>query len=323
MGLGEFIRGQFVDVIEHIDTDNKLLVYKYVRPGNEVKQGASLIVRNGQVAAFVHMGRIADIFGPGTYTLNTGNLPILSSLKAFVNFFNSPIKSDLYFINTTRFINNEWNTPNPILLRDKDMNMVRITAFGKYSFRVSDVNVFLNEIFGARHLNMTYDIVSFMNSFVSEAVALALGESDVPVLDMAVKYRSMSQKICEYVNERCFPLGFEIPELMIENISLPEEVERLIDEQSGIGMAAKDMGTFMQYQTARAMRDASKQKGGLAGLGAGYALGNKMVENLPQQNPSTAEPSNVEKIREYKALLDEHLITEEEFTELKRKLLGI
>ena len=136
MGLGDFIKGQFIDVIEHVDETNKLLVYKFERYGDEIKQGASLIVREGQAAVFIYKGQIADIFSPGSYNLDTKNLPVLSSLGALPRLFNSPIKSDLYFINTTQFIGNRWGTKNPILMRDKDFGIVRITSFGTYSFRV-------------------------------------------------------------------------------------------------------------------------------------------------------------------------------------------
>ena len=278
MGISDFIIGQFIDVIEYIDESNKLLVYKFTRQGNEIKEGSNLIVRNGQAAVFVHRGQIEDIFLPGNYKLDTGNLPILSSLKAVTTLFNSPIKSDLYFVNTTQFIGNKWGTKNPILMRDNDFGMVRITAFGSFSFQVSDVNVFMNEVFGARKLNMTYDIMEFLESFISESISEAIGQSGVPVLDLATNYRKLADLVRDYANKKARKMGIDVFEAVIENISLPEEVEKLIDEQSGIGMAAQNMDNFMKYQTARAMRDASKQKGGLAGLGAGFAFGNQFCE---------------------------------------------
>lgn len=322
MGIADFIKGQFIDVIEHVDESNKLLVYKFARQGNEIKQGANLIVRNGQAAVFVHRGQIADIFSPGNYKLDTGNLPILSSLKAVTSLFNSPIKSDLYFVNTTQFIGNRWGTKNPILMRDNDLGMVRITAFGMFSFQVSDVKIFINEVFGARKLNMTYDIMEFLKSFISEAISEAIGQSSVAVLDLAANYRKLADLVRDYANDKARKLGIDVFEAVIENISLPEEVEKLIDEQSGIGMAARNMDNFMKYQTARAMRDASKQKGGLAGLGAGFAFGNHVSQTIGN-NMNTEDKSNVNKIREYKKLLDEGIITEEEFREVKKQILGI
>lgn len=323
MGFGDFVKGQFIDVIEHVDESNKLLVYKWERYGDEIKQGASLIVREGQAAVFVHKGQIADVILPGSYKLDTNNLPVLSSLAALPRLFNSPIKSDLYFINTTQFIGNRWGTKNPIMMRDADFGFVRVTAFGVYSFRVKDAAVFIREVFGARKMNMTYDILQYLNSFVSESIAEVIAKSETPILDLAVNYRGLSTMLREKVNEKATFLGLEIIEAVVENVSLPPEVEKAIDEQSGIGLASKNMDTFVQYQTVRAMRDASKQQGGLAGLGAGMAFGKKIAETIETPAANTNGINPVEKLREYKSLLDEGIITQEEFDALKKQLLKI
>lgn len=324
MGLSEFIKSQFVDVIEYVeDTNTKTLIYKYTRYGDEIKQGAELIVRNGQCAVFVHKGVIADILAAGNYKLNTQNLPFLSSLKAIPYLFNSPIKSDLYFINTTQFIGIRWGTKGPIIMRDKDFNMVRISAYGSYSFRILNIRYFMEEIFGARKLSMTHDILSFLWSFVSESISMAISESNIPVLDLATNYRQLSGRLCEYVNDRAKKLGIVILDTVIDKITLPKEVEKMIDEQSGIGMASKNMNAFMQYQTARAMRDASNQQGGLAGLGVGFAVGNQFMNSISETKNSQGEKSDIEKVREYKALLDDGVITDEEFQNIKRKILGL
>ena len=316
-----FWGSQFIDVIEYVDESNKMLVSKFERRGDEIKQGAKLIVRNGQCAVFVFQGRIADIFAPGSYKLNTGNLPVLSSLAALPYKFNSPIKSDVYFVNTTQFINNRWGTKNPILMRDPDFNVVRVTAFGTHAFQITDVNRFMTQVFGARKLNMTYDILSFLNSFVSESVSAAIAQSKLPVLDLATSYREFSKTVLDYANQKAANLGFRFTDLAIENISLPQEVERLIDEQSGVGIASKNMDRFVQYQTARAMREASNKDGGLAALGASFAFGRQMADTVGQA--SAKEENKVEKLREYKKLLDEGVISEVEFTEIKKKLLDL
>ena len=316
-----FWGGQFIDVIEYVDESNKMLVSKFERRGDEIKQGAKLIVRNGQCAVFVFQGRIADIFAPGSYKLNTGNLPVLSSLAALPYKFNSPIKSDVYFVNTTQFINNRWGTKNPFLIRDPDFNVVRVTAFGSHAFQIMDVNRFMTQVFGARKLNMTYDILSFLNSFVSESVSAAIAQSKLPVLDLATSYREFSKTVLDYANQKAANLGFRFTDLAIENISLPQEVEKLIDEQSGVGIASKNMDRFVQYQTARAMREASNKDGGLAALGASFAFGRQMADTVGQA--SVKEENKVEKLREYKKLLDEGVISEVEFTEIKKKLLDL
>lgn len=331
MGFGDFVKGQFIDVIEYVDdSPSKLLVYKFTRYGNEIKHGARLIVRNGQAAVFVHIGQIADVFEPGDYKLDTGNLPILSSLAALPMLFNSPIKSDLYFINTTQFINNKWGTKNPIIKRDPDMGLVRITSFGSYSFKVTNPQLFMTEIFGARSLNMTYDIIQYLTTFVGESIAQCLGETHTSVLDLATHYRELSSTITPYANEKAKQLGIEIITATIENIGLPEEVEKLIDEQSGIGLASRNMDTFIQYQSARAIRDAAKQPGGMSGIGAGLAVGKVVATNISKsvgspksevENSNKKRMSLAEELEKYKDLLDRGILTQEEFDEVKSRLL--
>ena len=316
MGIGDFVKGQFIDVIEHVDDGGKLLVYKHDRYKNEIKQGAQLIVREGQSAVFIYKGQITDIFAPGAYRLDTGNLPILSSLKAVPFLFNSPIKSDLYFINTTQFIGNRWGTKSPILIRDKDFGIVRVTAFGTYSFRIT----FIREVFGPRKMNMTYEILQYLNSFVGESVAMVLANSNIPVLDLAADYRNLAGLLGEKVNEKAAALGILIQEAVIENIGLPENVERVVDEQSGMGLASKDMATYVQYQTVQAMRDASKQQSGLAGIGASAAFGAQITHTMAETSSAN---SPMDKLREYKSLLDDEIITQEEFDRLKSKLLNL
>lgn len=337
MGLGDFLKDQFIDVIEFVDdSPEKTLVSKYVRKGDEIKQGARLVVRNGQAAVFVHRGVIADIFGPGNYKLNTGNLPLLSALAALPTLFNSAIKSDLYFINTTQFINNRWETKNPIIKRDPEMGIVRITSFGTFSFKVGDPETFMTEVFGARSLNMTYDIVDYLTSFVGESIAQCLGESEQSVIDLATHYRKLSSMITSYVNDKAKILGFEVTTATIENIGLPIEVEKLIDEQSGIGLASRDMDAFVQYQAARAIRDVAKQPGGMAGIGAGMGVGRIVAETMSEsfdkprakrsaakKNETAAPPkeSVADQLIKYKNLLDNGILTQEEFDEVKSMLL--
>ena len=315
MGFGDFIKNQFLDVIEFVDdSSGKILVSKFTRQGDEIKQGAQLIVRNGQAAVFVHRGQIADVFGPGNYKLNTENLPLLSALAAFPYLLNSPIKSDLYFINTTQFINNRWGTKNPILKRDMEIGIVRITAFGSFAFRIADPKCFMTEVFGARNLNMTRDIIQYLVSFVGEAIAQCLGESNKSVLDLATNYRQLSSMILPYINEKSRPLGIDIVQASIEN-----------------------MDTFIQYQSARAIRDAAQQEGGLAGLGAGAVVGatvaKSMNESLDKPLRGEADFSQndnkeilragdiADKIAKYKELLDNGVLTQEEYDEVKTLLL--
>ena len=297
MDFWDIVKDQFLDVIEYEDKSNRLIVMKFRREsGNdELKQGSKVIVRESQCAVFLKGGQLADILPPGTYELNTDNFPVLTKLKAFPYLFVSPVIADLYFVSTRQFIDNRWGTKNPIMKRDKDFNMVRIRAFGKFAFRITDVAYFMKEIFGTKGIVMTYDIV---------------------------EYRILSSAMQERLNGQVRMTGIQFSDVIIENISLPEDVERMIDEQSGIGIAKSDMESFMKYQTARAMRDAAKQKGGLAGLGAGMALGNTMAQNVQKSSGSDNQSkSRAEQLRELKALLDEEILTQDEFDEEKKRIL--
>lgn len=322
MGLIDALKDQFLDVIEFEDRTNRLIVYKFQRESgnNELKQGSKVIVRESQNAVFLKGGTLADILPPGTYSLDTNNFPILSSLKAFPYLFVSPVIADVYFVSTRQFVDNKWATKNPLMKRDRDFNMVRIRAFGKFAFRISDTAAFMREIFGTKGIVMTYDIVQYLSSMVTETFSTTVGESDRSVLDLVTEYRTFSEEIEHRLNEQAQSIGVQFSNVLIENISLPDEVEKLIDEQSGIGMAKNDMSSFMQYQTARAMRDAARQKGGLAGLGAGMALGNTMVREIQNTTASPAT-SKADQLRELKKLLDDGILTQEEFDSEKKKIL--
>ena len=176
MGLLDSLRGQFVDVIERVDDEGTTLVTKYERPGDEIKQGSQVIVREGQCAVFMKGGALADIMGPGTFTLTTENLPLLSTLAAFKHAFNSPVKADLYFVNTRQFVDNAWGTRNPIMMRDPDLGMIRVRAFGRFAFRIEDVVQFSREVLAARKLFSTTDIVSYLASIIGESVATTLAK---------------------------------------------------------------------------------------------------------------------------------------------------
>lgn len=241
MGLWDMVKDQFLAVIEFEDTSNKLLVSKYRRESgdDELKQGSKVIVRKSQCAVFQKGGQLADILPPGTYSLKTENFPVLTKLAAFPYLFVSPVIADVYFVSTRQFIDNKWATRNPIMKRDKDLSLVRIRAFGKFAFQITDVALFMRETFGTKGIVMTYDIVEYLSSMVTEAFSSAVGESTSSVLDLSSDYRSLSQNVAEALNAQAVTIGITFSKVLVENVSLPDEVERLIDEQSGIGMWAK------------------------------------------------------------------------------------
>lgn len=326
MGLFDAVKDQFLDVIEFEDVSNKLIVYKFKRSSgnNEIKQGSKVIVRESQCGAFLKGGQLADVFGPGTYELTTDNFPILSTLKAFPFMFASPVIADLYFVSTRQFIGNKWATKSPVIKRDSEMNMIRLRSFGQFGFRIVDVERFMKEVFGTMGIVMSFDIIQYLSSMITEAFADVVGAVNMSILDLAAHYRELSVEVLKVANEKAMPLGIKISDVIIESLTLPEEVEKMVDEQSGIGLAKQDMATYMQYNTTKAMRDAAQQSGGLAGLGAGMAFGNQIANTVSQSTvKEESSEGMVEKLREMKSLLDEGILTQEEFDTKKKQILGL
>lgn len=325
MGFFGFIKDQFFDVIEFEDTTNKLIISKYHRSSgnNELKQGSRVIVRESQCAVFLKAGQLADVLFPGTYSLTTGNFPVLSKLQAFPFLFTSPVIAELYFISTRQFIDNKWATKNPVLKHDANFSMVRIRAFGKFAFRISDPTSFMKEIFSTKGIVMTYDVIEYFSSMVTEYFSTAVGESPLSVLELVSEYMTLSTTIQQKLNNQAAEIGIQFSNILIESISLPESVETMIDEQSKINIVKNNMDSFVQYQTAQAMRDAVKQKSGLAGLSAGIAFGNTIAKTVTSiSDSSTDVKSKAEQLRELKSLLDDGILTQDEFDAEKKSVLG-
>lgn len=271
---------QFIEVIEWLDNSGDTILYRFPVHNQEIKNGAQLIVRESQAAVFVFEGQAADTFGPGRYTIEGGNTPILSKLGAWKYGFNSPIKSEVYFVNTKQFTDMKWGTANPIMLRDNDFGIVRLRAFGGYSMRVADPQTFIKEVAGTNAHFETDDIESQLKRAIVSEFSDAIGEMKIPALDLAAQYKELGAALREKINEDFRTYGIEVTKFYVENISLPPEVEAAIDKRSSMG-ALGDAQRYMQFQAADAMRDAAQnQSGGAglgAGLGAGFAVGNQMA----------------------------------------------
>lgn len=271
---------QFIEVIEWLDNTGDTLLYRFPVYNQEIKDGAQLIVRESQAAVFVFEGQVADTFGPGRYTIDGGNTPILSKLGAWKYGFNSPIKAEVYFVNTKQFTDMKWGTANPIMLRDNDFGIVRLRAFGAYSMRVSDPQTFIKEIAGTNAHFQTEDIDGQLKRAIVSEFSDALGEMKIAALDLAAQYKELGEAIRGKINEDFKTYGLEVTKFYVENISLPEEVEASIDKRSSMG-ALGNMDQYMKYQSAEAIRDAANNPSGGAGLGAGmgagFALGNQMA----------------------------------------------
>src|SRR6266511_2655185 len=293
MGIFDSIRAQFIEVIEWLDDSGNTLLYRFPVQGQEIKNGAKLTVRESQAAVFVFQGQIADVFSPGLYTIDGGNTPILTKLGAWKFGFNSPFKAEVYFINTKQFTDLKWGTPNPVMMRDTDFGMVRLRAFGIYSIRVVEPRALIKEVAGTNAHFVTEDIEGQLKRTLVSGFSDALGESKIPALDLASNYDELSTFIRTKLNDEFKSFGLELTKFVIENISLPAEVEAAMDKRTSMGVIG-DVGRYAQFQAADAMRDAAQNTGGGgaatgAGLGAGFAIGNAMagaISNAMNQSQS-------------------------------------
>lgn len=295
MGLFDKIRGEFIDIIEWTDPTNDTMVYRFERHDNEIKNNAKLVVRESQVAVFISEGKLADVFQPGTYTLKTENLPILSTLKGWKYGFDSPFKAEVYFVNTKNFTDLKWGTKNPIMMRDHDFGIVRVRAFGNYCIRVKNAGKFLKEIVGTDGNFTTDEIYEQLKNVIVTRFTDILGEQKIPVLDLAANYNEMSEFITKKIAFEFDEYGLEVTKFLIENISVPKEVEEAIDKRSSMG-AVGNLNAYTQFQAANAMEDAAKTPGSGAGegmgLGMGFAMANQMANSMSgnqQQQQSTQQ----------------------------------
>ncbi|RMD94805.1 MAG: antifreeze protein, partial [Alphaproteobacteria bacterium] len=268
MGILDFLSGEFIDVIEWTDDTRDTLVWRFEREGHAIKYGAKLTVRPGQVAVFVHEGEVADVFPPGLYMLETSNLPILTTLQHWDHGFESPFKSEVYFVSTTRFADLRWGTRNPVMLRDPEFGPVRIRAFGTYAIRVRDAARFLVEIVGTDG-EFTMDEIAFqLRNIIVAEFSRAIAASGIPVLDMAANTADLGRLVAAAIAPQLAEYGLEMPEFHVENISLPEAVEKVLDARSSMGIVG-DLGRYTQFQAAQAMTEAARNPAGAMGAGLG------------------------------------------------------
>ncbi len=283
MGFWDKLFGEFVDIIEWTDDSANTMVYRFERYGNEIKYGAALTVRESQVAVLVNEGKIADVFQPGMYKLETQNVPILSTLQGWPHGFESPFKAEVYFFNTKRFVDLKWGTKNPIMLRDKEFSAVRLRAFGSYEIRVVDAVAFLREVAGTDGHFTTNEITNQLRNLILSRFANILGESKIPVLDLAANYDDLGTYITAKISPEFKEYGIELTRMLVENISLPPEVEKALDKRTSMGVIG-GLREYADFQAAEAMTQAASNPGGGAsdgvGLGMGIAIANRMSESL-------------------------------------------
>jgi membrane protease subunit (stomatin/prohibitin family) len=344
MALMDFIKKQFIDVIQWTEEGDGTLAWRFPMSGMEIQNGGQLVVRESQMAVFVNEGKIADVFGPGTHKLTTQTLPVLTYLKNWDKLFESPFKSDVYFFSTRQQIDQKWGTPQPITIRDKDFGAVRLRAFGNYAFRITDPKLFHTEISGTREVYTVADVDGQLRGLVMQNISTAIASSGIPFLDLASNQIEFAKALANQLEPEMAKLGLKLEGMTVQSISLPEELQKILDQKIGMGMVGNDMGKFMQYQTAQAIPKFAEGGGGgggiagdAMGLGAGVALGQVLAQNLQAglqgnaqaaasaaaaQAAATLKPDDViatlEKLGELKA---KGILTEEEFSAKKSELL--
>lgn len=298
MDIWRKLAGELVDIVEWIDSPTSnpanTLVYRFERYQNEIKNGAKLVVREGQTAVFVDEGKIADVFTPGTYTLETRNLPILATLKGWKYGFNSPFKAEVYFVSTRQFTNLKWGTSNPIMRRDAEFGPVRLRAFGTYSIKCVDAGTLIKEIVGTSGKFTIDGIQDQLRNLIVTKFSDVLGESKIPMLDLAANLNELGTFLAGEVSPTFGTYGLTVPVVLVENISLPPEVEQALDKRSSMGVIG-NLAAYTQFQAAEAMRDAAKNPAGGAasagvGLGAGFAMAQQMGQALNQAGGAGVQP---------------------------------
>ena len=340
MALMDFIKKQFIDIIEWTEAGDGTLAWRFPMRDLEIQNGGSLTVRESQVAVFVNEGKVADVFGPGRYTLTTATLPILTYLQNWDKLFQSPFKSDVYFFSTRQQIDQRWGTTQPVTIRDKDFGAVRLRAFGNYNYRIADAKLFHTEISGTRDTYTAADLDGQLRGLMLQHISDAVASSGVAFLDLAANQIEFAKALMEATQPSFAAIGLKLEGVTMQNVSLPEELQKILDQKIGMGMVGGDMGKFMQYQTAQAIpkfaEGSGSGGGGIAGdamgLGAGVALGQVMAQQLsqglqgqPAAPAAAAAPiraddvmATLEKLGELKV---KGILTQEEFDAKKAELL--
>ena len=341
MSLMDFIKKQFIDILEWTESGDGTLAWRYPMAGNEIQYGGSLTVRESQLAVFVNEGKVADVFGPGMHKLTTQTLPVLTYLKNWDKLFQSPFKSDVYFFSTRQQIDRRWGTTQPVTIRDKDFGAVRLRAFGNYAYVIADAKLFHTSISGTRDRYTVEDLDGQLRGLMLQHISDAVAQSGVPFLDLAANQVEFARQLQEATVAEFAKLGLQLVSVTVQNVSLPEELQKVLDQKIGMGMVGGDIGKFMQYQTAQAIPEFAKGAaagggvvGDAMGLGAGVALGQVMAQQLSRglqgegvaaaaaAAPVGLKPDEVmatiEKLAELKA---RGILTEDEFTAKKAELL--
>jgi membrane protease subunit (stomatin/prohibitin family) len=292
MSLRDFLTKQLIDVIQWTEPEDGILAWRYPMQDMEIQNGAQLTVRESQMAAFVNEGAIADVFGPGLYTLATRNLPLLTDLNNWDKGFESPFKSDVYFFSTRLQIDQRWGTATPITIRDKEFGALRLRGYGIYSYRISDPRAFYTNLSGTRETYYVCDLEGQLRNTIVARMTDIFAPSEIAFLDMAANQAVLAQKIAEQLRPVFRGLGLELDQFIVENISLPDELQKVLDQRIGMNMVG-DLGRYTQFETAQALPIAAANSGGAAGIGVGLGAGAAMAQSMMNaiKSPTTAAAS--------------------------------
>ena len=287
MALTDFIKKQFIDVIDWVEDGGEVLAWRFPIADREIQTGAQLTVRESQLAMFVNEGIVVDAFGPGLHRLSTQTLPLLTNLKNWDKLFDSPFKSDVYFFSARQRLDQRWGTAQPVTLRDKEFGAVRVRAFGNYSFQIADARLFHSQVSGSRDVYTVAELDGQLRGLVLQQMAVGVAESGVAFLDLAANQAAFAGAVAMAVTPAFAALGLKLTGLTVQSLSLPDELQKILDQRIGMGMVGSDMGKFIQYQTGQAIPDLAKGGGNgggvagdAAGLGAGLALGQMLAQNI-------------------------------------------
>ena len=291
MALMDFIKKQFIDILQWTEDGDGTLAWRFPMAEMEIQNGASLTVRDAQVAMFVNEGTVADVFQPGMYKLTTQTLPVLTYLKNLDKLFESPFKSDLYFFSTRIQLDQKWGTPNPITIRDKEFGIVRLRAFGIYSYHLTDPKTFYQKISGTRDIYTREELEGQLRNTLVAGLTDLFGESGVPFIDMAANQDEFGKAMFAKAAPMFADYGLALDTLVVQNVSLPEELQKILDQRIGMNMIG-DMQRYTQYQVANSIPDAARNEGGMAamgvGLGAGVGFGQVVGQAMASALPGTA-----------------------------------
>jgi membrane protease subunit (stomatin/prohibitin family) len=280
MSFWNKLRGELIDIVEFLDNTQNTIVHRFERHNNEIKNNAKLVVREGQMAVFVNEGQIADTFSPGTYTLNTQNLPILSTLQGWKYGFNSPFKAEVYFMSTRNFIDQKWGTKSALILNDNRFGMIEVRAFGIFSFKITDAPVFLREIVGTSQTFTTEHIHEQLKAIIVTRFSDAAGETNLPIESYAANLNELSEAIYGYMKDDFAAYGLDVTKFLVKNVSMPDEVKKEIFTLSRLEKI--DLDKLMKMKAAKSMQAAAENPSGMAGMGAGMGAGMAMAHQMTQ-----------------------------------------